>query len=52
MRSQSIVNMACQAFSDPEQFNRIANQYPEGILIVAHAGETFAGLLTCADDPI
>jgi predicted TIM-barrel fold metal-dependent hydrolase len=38
-----------QAFSEPEQFERVAADYPEGRFILGHTGETFAGMLQCVE---
>ena len=38
-----------QAFSEPDQFERVAAEYPEGTFIIGHTGETFAGLLQCIE---
>jgi predicted TIM-barrel fold metal-dependent hydrolase len=36
-----------QAFSEPDQFDEVAPRYPKGNFIVAHTGETFAGMQQC-----
>jgi hypothetical protein len=36
-----------QAFSEPDQFAEIAQRYPRGRFILAHTGETFAGMQQC-----
>jgi hypothetical protein len=38
-----------QAYSDPDQFRKIAPRYPEGIFILGHAGETFPGIMKCIE---
>jgi hypothetical protein len=38
-----------QAFSEPSQFRKVAAAYPQGIFILGHSGETFAGILQCIE---
>jgi len=38
-----------QAFSEPDQFEQIAPRYPRGRFILAHTGETFAGMEQCIE---
>ncbi len=36
-----------QAFSEPDQVDEVAARHPKAALIMAHAGETFAGMEQC-----
>ena len=36
-----------QAFSEPDQMEEIARAHPKATIILAHTGETFAGMQQC-----
>jgi len=38
-----------QPYSEPDQFLEIAPRYPNGMFIIGHTGETFAGMQQCIE---